>query len=101
MIAVPPPMERNRGKFGRADYGRGANGHMHEPEPGPNTGDTRCKICGVPLTAVPIDLKRGFGAVAAVVDGVVKSDVMAEPDIERPKNRRERRAELARKRAKR
>ena len=79
------------GKLGPID-----GGHVHEPEPGPNTGDVRCRTCGVPLRRYDMDVKRGYGGIAAAVEGVVSKKVeggMAVPDIEPKKNRRERRAE--------
>lgn len=83
----------------QGNYGMGGDGHMHEPEPGRNTGDVRCKICGIPLQRLDFDMKRGFGAVAASVDGVIK-DGVADPFtkdelLDRIQNRHQRRARKA------
>ncbi len=80
-------------------YGNGGDGHMHQPTPGRNTGDVVCSICGVPLRSVALDVRRGFGAIAAVVDGVVGENAFGEPaedPREAPRNRKERRAKAAR-----
>lgn len=75
----------------------GADVHIHEPTPGPNTGDVVCRTCGAPLSRLDLNLKRGYGGVAASVDGVVvlENSGMAVPDIEPFKNRKARRAEKA------
>jgi hypothetical protein len=83
----------------QGNYGMGGDGHMHEPEPGPHTGDVRCRLCGVPLRALPLDMKRGYGGVAAGVNGVVADNTMRpitkDDLLDRIQNRHDRRKRKA------
>ena len=83
----------------QGNYGMGGDGHMHEPTPGPNTGDVRCRLCGVPLRAMPLDMKRGYGAVASGVNGVVAESaerpITKDDLLDRIQNRKQRRARKA------
>ena len=90
---------RPRGKFGPIE-----DAHVHEPAPGPNTGDVHCRTCGVPLSRVDFDIKTGYGGIAASVEGVVKIEGDLRPSsgsrFDRSMNRHDRRAEKAKKRRK-
>lgn len=91
MIAFERP-QGPAGKFGPVE-----GGHVHEPTPGQNTGDVVCRTCGVPLTRSDMDLKRGYGKVAAAVLDRRENGVAykaPEPEM----NRHERRRAAAKKR---
>lgn len=93
MIARGMEPRGAQGKFGPIE-----DAHVHEPTPGPNTGDVQCRTCGVPLQRYDMDLKRGYGGVAAaVIDRYENGATYAAP--EREPNRKERRAAAAKARA--
>lgn len=91
------PQKSESSKFAPSPHGNGADGHMHEPTPGLNTGDVVCRICGVRLDRAHLDMTRGYGRVAGAVSGPTVITVDALPP-ERELNRKQRRAEASKKR---